>query len=502
MATAAPGLVLLAAVLAALPAPSCETSADTAGLGPMARCGTPAAAGLSPTQRRVRDLVTRTEDIAKRLSTRSNVENATTWPSEHSDSAVLHCRRVEAYFAAMEEHLRSMERLCALNEDPGSCKADAQVLRSVGLRPELSPVTSPQGSSSEEADNGGIASCKHCAPSAPPMMLEENSPSALEQRGLREHWLVERSAVKMTDKLGEGEEGYIFKARWRRMWVVAKVLKNPHKEQNFAHELSVLSHLRHPNLVQFLGACLDCSRGPQFILTEYCAGGSLDDLLVDGEDSWDASVAKVHRWAQDLALALCCLHEQSPPIIHRDLKPSNLLLTADGRLKLADFGLAKHLQGTMGAYQMTGFTGTLRYMAPEVVRYEENYDAKVDIYSFGLVLWGMCTGKLPLHDSTREDFMRAAAQGEDLHPPLDCIAFAPLRELILRCWDKDARARPTAEDVVNELQHMEAQYGNTFEWTWTAAHNAFLPSRSPSMDMLYQSARRWWMRSSSSGTAD
>jgi serine/threonine protein kinase len=102
------------------------------------------------------------------------------------------------------------------------------------------------------------------------MMLEEDSHAELERRGLRENWLVKRNSVKMMEKLGEGDTGCIFKAQCRRMSVVAKVLKTPQKEQDFAHELVVLSKLRHPNLVQFLGVCLDHEDGPQFILTENC----------------------------------------------------------------------------------------------------------------------------------------------------------------------------------------------------------------------------------------
>ena len=503
---AGPTSLLCAVVLAALPALSCESAGPggaAGAAGPLLRCATARREyGQSPAQLRVRDLVTRTEDLARRLSVCRDAEYAKDGTGEPGDGAKrqMAARQAEAYFSAMEEHLEGMERLCALNEEGQPCEPASPEF---GLRrPDLSPVTSPQGSTSEEADEYRSVAWKH-APALPPaMLLEEHSPSALEERGLREHWLVERSAVKMTEKLGEGEDGYILKAWWRRIWVVAKVLKNPQKEQHFAHELAVLSHLRHPNLVQFLGACLDHSRGPQFILTEYCAGGSLDDLLAAEQDSWRASAAKVHGWAQDLALALCFLHEQNPPIIHRDLKPSNLLVTADGRLKLADFGLAKPIQGTMGAYQMTGFAGTLRYMAPEEVRCEENYDAKVDIYSFGLVLWEMCTGRLPLHDATREDFMRAAARGENMRPPLDCIAFAPLRDLILWCWDGEPGARPTAEQVVNQLQHMQATNRNHFEWTWAAAHSSSL-TPSPSVDMIYQSAKRWWWRRSSSAcTAD
>ena len=393
------GSRLLLAVLATVPALlSCERAVPAP----------------SVTQGRVRSLVSRAENLARRLSARSLTSSHDSKVHPHGASSLR-----EAYFAAMERHLKDMENLLEFDED-----SEWQ---------------------SSGADEVGEA--------------RDVSPARLEMRGLREHWLVRREQVKIVEKLGEGQEGNVFRARYRGMSVVAKILKN---QQAFAHEVAVLSQLRHPNLVQFLGACLDHGSGPQFILTEYCQGGSLEDLFASRQGSWDASVATVHKWAQELALALCCLHEQSPTMIHRDLKPSNLLLTADGRLKLADFGLAKYKSGDGGGmsaqpYRMTGFTGTLRYMAPEVVRCEESYDEKVDIYSFGLVLWGMCTGELPLQDKTRDEFIQAAALSQDWQPDVDRIAFAPLKDLMEMCWDKVPGQRPTAEAVLTLLQQMEEQ---------------------------------------------
>ena len=81
------------------------------------------------------------------------------------------------------------------------------------------------------------------------------------------------------------------------------------------------------------------------------------------------AVQLVRSWAIELAQALAFLHQCKPPIIHRDLKPENILLADNGSIKLADFGLSKICQSKgSGQYQMTGETGTLQYMAPEVIR--------------------------------------------------------------------------------------------------------------------------------------
>ena len=82
----------------------------------------------------------------------------------------------------------------------------------------------------------------------------------------------------MMEKLGEGDAGYNFRAQWRGMPVVAKVLKNPKQEHDFAHEVAVLSRLRHPNLVQFLGACLDHTAGPQVLSVSLLTAWSLTSV--------------------------------------------------------------------------------------------------------------------------------------------------------------------------------------------------------------------------------
>ena len=111
------------------------------------------------------------------------------------------------------------------------------------------------------------------------------------------------------------------------------------------------------------------------------------------------------------------------------------------------------------------------------------------MYAYGLVLWALCTGRLPLHERTREEFVRAAAEGTDLHPRTDCITAAPLRELMQRCWDQKADARPSAEQVVDLLQEMRSRHSLEYQWNMPAAHWGSLsrsPSMSPSMQRVYQ----------------
>ena len=142
------------------------------------------------------------------------------------------------------------------------------------------------------------------------------------------------------------------------------------------------------------------------------------------------AVQLVRTWAIELAQALAFLHQCKPPIIHRDLKPDNILIADNGSFKLADFGLSKMcLSEGRGQYQMTGETGTLQYMAPEVMR-SEHYDKSVDIYSFALVLWFLIHGENPLHDTTPKELFQAAGKHLALRPPVDRVTFAPLVPLM------------------------------------------------------------------------
>ena len=165
----------------------------------------------------------------------------------------------------------------------------------------------------------------------------------------------------------------------------------------------------------------------------------------------------VRSWAIELAQALAFLHQCKPPIIHRDLKPENILLADNGSIKLADFGLSKICQNEgRGQYQMTGETGTLQYMAPEVIR-SEQYDSSVDLYSFALVLWFLIHGETPLNDTRPQDLYKAADKRTLSHqygrnPVMVCLRFCVLR---VQAWLGDPRGRPTASDMLGKLRAME-----------------------------------------------
>jgi len=277
--------------------------------------------------------------------------------------------------------------------------------------------------------------------------------------------------MKFGSKIGEGDGGVIYRAEWRGLEVVAKMLRTEDEgmesnismdvaRQDLVNEISVLSRLRHPNLVMFLGACTIGE--PLVILSEYMPGGNLEDLLVkrmaDNKGVPNPPPNKmVLRWSVELARALCFLHNCSPPIIHRDLKPTNLLVDESGHLKVGDFGLCKvkQLASVSGAYSMTGNTGSYRYMAPEVFENTPSYDEKVDIYSSAMIMWYIAMDQRPF-DRVPADLVARQACKTGLRPSLDGIISTgssgrEFAKLVAQCWDADPTQRPSAMQLVDSL---------------------------------------------------
>lgn len=153
--------------------------------------------------------------------------------------------------------------------------------------------------------------------------------------------------------------------------------------------------------IQFVAAC---KKPPVFcIITEYLAGGSLRKYLHQQEPH-SVPLELVLKLALDIARGMLYLHSQG--VLHRDLKSENLLLTEDMCVKVADFGISC-LESQCGSAK--GFTGTYRWMAPEMIK-EKHHTKKVDVYSFGIVLWELLTAMTPFDNMTPEQAAFAVCQ--------------------------------------------------------------------------------------------
>ncbi|KAL3636225.1 hypothetical protein CASFOL_020772 [Castilleja foliolosa] len=233
-------------------------------------------------------------------------------------------------------------------------------------------------------------------------------------------WEIEPGELDFSNAnlVGKGSFGEIVKACWRGTPVAVKrILPSLSDDrlviQDFRHEVNLLVKLRHPNIVQFLGAVTE--KKPLMLVTEYLRGGDLHQHL---KEKGALNPTTAINFAMDIARGMAYLHSEPNVVIHRDLKPRNVLLvnTSADHLKVGDFGLSKliRVQHSHDVYKMTGETGSYRYMAPEVFKHRK-YDKKVDVFSFAMILYEMLEGEPPLSSYEPYEAARYVAEG---HRPI------------------------------------------------------------------------------------
>lgn len=219
-------------------------------------------------------------------------------------------------------------------------------------------------------------------------------------------------------------------------------------------ESELLTRIDHPNVIRILGAGV--SPKPFIILER------LQDIsqLFNGDRPQlfrrrPFSFKEVLQLAQNFADAMKYLHNdihQDAMIIHRDLKPENLGLNSDGELKLFDFGLCRCVKKRTKddqVYEMTGNTGSLRYMAPEVVL-GQPYNEKVDVYSFAVVMWAIATGREPFAGfDVQSHRSRVVCNGE--RPKLKKSWPTGFSNLLNDCWQTNSAQRPNFFEISSRL---------------------------------------------------
>jgi predicted Ser/Thr protein kinase len=204
--------------------------------------------------------------------------------------------------------------------------------------------------------------------------------------------------LEILEVLGQGGMGVVYKARQRHLnrLVAVKILppsvgRDPAFAERFAREAQALAQLNHPNIVQVY----DFGRTDEFFyfLMEYVDGVNLRALIRDGKLQPEQALKIVPQICEALQFA----HDEG--IVHRDIKPENILIDKKGRVKIADFGLAKLVGRPAHELSLTGtgqLMGTLGYMAPEQLQEAHTVDHRADIYSLGVVFYEMLTGRLPI----------------------------------------------------------------------------------------------------------
>lgn len=213
--------------------------------------------------------------------------------------------------------------------------------------------------------------------------------------------------LELVELVGQGGMGAVYRARQTRLDrdVALKIIRpesadDPMFSERFNREARTLARLNHPNIVAVydfgdvnIGSDDETERTLYYFLMEYVDGVNLRERMQAGDLPAERALSMVSQVCDALQFA----HDEG--IVHRDIKPENILVDSRGRVKIADFGLAKLLSDDVADYTLTGthqVMGTPRYMAPEQMEATHAVDHRADIYSLGVVFYEMLTGELPL----------------------------------------------------------------------------------------------------------
>eukprot|EP01121_Diplochlamys_sp_Union-15-3_P005607 TRINITY_DN1593_c0_g1_i2.p1 TRINITY_DN1593_c0_g1~~TRINITY_DN1593_c0_g1_i2.p1 ORF type:complete len:274 (-),score=38.28 TRINITY_DN1593_c0_g1_i2:95-916(-) len=255
-----------------------------------------------------------------------------------------------------------------------------------------------------------------------------------------------RSFYLTSQKLGEGAAGVVYKGIYNGEEVAVKLIKYTDIEisflEDFCKEVEAMASVNHPNIVKFIGACVE---SPNIgIISEYMPLGSLRSIL---DNKTYIPPETIILLARDVAKAMKYLHLMG--IIHRDLKSANLLVAADWHVKVTDFGMAKLMrESSLG--NMTGNVGTLAWVAPEVLDPTvQTYTEKVDVYSYGIVIWEILTSDMPYINVELGLRNMIIAGGR---PEIPEEATREWRSLINKCWHQDPSQRPSFSEILRYLR--------------------------------------------------
>ncbi len=297
---------------------------------------------------------------------------------------------------------------------------------------------------------------------------------------------------RILEKLGEGGMGTVYAAEDEKLGrrVALKLLppemaRDRDRLERFRREARTVAALNHPNIVTLHS--VEESRGLHFLIMELLEGPTLAQRIGDG----GMPVAELFDVAIPVAKALSVAHERG--IVHRDLKPSNVMVTEEGLVKVLDFGLAKLVQeGAVDATSrvptemLTGagrILGTFPYMSPEQLQ-GDSVDARSDIFSFGVMLYQMATGKRPFLARSQAAMIMAIVV-DTPRPATELRAELPvdLDRILERCLEKGPEQRwRSAAELASELRTLKRE---------VEAGEALPPKTGTVAVQRWPSLRRW-----------
>ncbi|KTF88783.1 hypothetical protein cypCar_00041402 [Cyprinus carpio] len=261
----------------------------------------------------------------------------------------------------------------------------------------------------------------------------------------RSGWALNRKELKLIQTIGKGEFGDVMVGDYRGEKVAVKCIKHDATAQAFVAEASVMTQLRHTNLVQLLGVIVE-EKGSLFIVTEYMSKGSLVDYLrsrgrtVIGGD-------RLINFTMDVCKAMEYLEANN--FVHRDLAARNVLVSDDNIAKVSDFGLTKEASSTQDTAKLP-----VKWTSPEALR-EKLFSTKSDVWSYGILLWEIYSfGRVPYPRIPLKEVVPRVEKGYKMDAPDGCPAV--VYDIMKQCWTLDPVARPSFKELRQQLQDIIA----------------------------------------------
>ncbi|EEC81076.1 hypothetical protein OsI_23895 [Oryza sativa Indica Group] len=277
--------------------------------------------------------------------------------------------------------------------------------------------------------------------------------------------IIKNNDLEELQELGSGTFGTVYHGKWRGSDVAIKRINDrcfagkPSEQDkmrnDFWNEASKLADLHHPNVVAFYGVVLDGPGGSIATVTEYMVNGSLRTALLKNAKTLDKRKRLII--AMDTAFGMEYLHNKN--IVHFDLKSDNLLVNLRDPqrpiCKVGDLGLSKVKCQTLIS---GGVRGTLPWMAPELLNGSSSLvSEKVDVFSFGIVLWELLTGEEPYAD-LHYGVIIGGIVSNTLRPAVPDSCDPEWRSLMEQCWSTEPSERPTFTEIAGRLRSMAASH--------------------------------------------
>ncbi|RJP70607.1 MAG: hypothetical protein C4532_09100 [Candidatus Abyssobacteria bacterium SURF_17] len=266
------------------------------------------------------------------------------------------------------------------------------------------------------------------------------------------------SHYKILKKLGEGGMGVVYKAEDTKLkrtvalkFLPPELVQSEEWKERFLREAQAAAALTHPNICT-IHEIDELTEGQGFIAMEYVDGKSLADKIESGPLDIDAAINIALRIAEGLK------HAHRRGIVHRDIKPANIMVTADGQVKIMDFGLAK-LTGKTRLTKTATVMGTVAYMSPEQARGDKDLSHQTDIWSLGVVLYEMLTGRLPFEAETDTGLIYKIIN-EYPEPVTNRRSDTPgsLASVVEKMLQKDTHCRyENTEELIVDLESVKAR---------------------------------------------